>query len=169
MWVVLEVSSSVPIHSSGTQLLVLVYTKSSHQFDCYKISSSHGGSDIDRVGKLANFAVELRSCGCCSIGCCWCCIDDGFVFVMATLVLLLVCVWMVLDASAVALNDVTFEMASICDRSPSWHSTSNSMVSGRHLSSLSQSRFSENRRCEQEYMKLIYDRNNQATMECTIR
>lgn len=113
---------------------------------------------------MVNLAVGLCKCGCCSIGCCWCCIDNGFVFAMvfATLVLLFGCVWMIFDVCAVELNDVTFEMASICDRSPSWHSTSNSIVSGRHLSSLSHW-FSENRRYKWKNIlkKLFACDNNQ--------
>lgn len=108
------------------------------------MSSSHGGSDIDSIGRFANFADALRNCGCCSIGCCWCCID---VVIFVRDVVLLVYMWVVAVGMAGAKEiDEIFEIASICDKSPSWHSTSNSMVSDKTLSSESQSRFSENRR-----------------------
>lgn len=56
-----------------------IYTKSSHQCGCYKISSSsYGGDgpDIDNVGKFGNFGggCLCTGCGCCNIGCCCCCI-----------------------------------------------------------------------------------------------
>lgn len=53
----------------------------------------------------------------------------------------------ILVLAFMTLDGGTFMMASHCDRSPSWHSTSNSIVSRNILfSSLSHSRFSENRR-----------------------
>lgn len=119
------------------------------------MSSSHGGSDIDSIGRFANFADALRNCGCCSIGCCCCCID---VVIFVKDVVLLVYMWVVVVvvAAGAKVIDEIFEMASICDKSPSWHSTSNSIVSDKTLSSWSQSRFSENRRCGRKASEMWY-------------
>lgn len=124
-------------------MLFIIYTKSSHQFDCYKMSSSsYCGPDMDKVGKLVNFGCF--NCGCCKIGCCWFCIDVLLVLLIVELVGVCAVVAVVVIVVVDVVNGV---MISFCDRSPLWHSTSNSMVSWSARCSLcSQSRFSEKRR-----------------------
>lgn len=58
-----------------------IYTRSSHQSGCYKISSSSNGGDgpdIDNVGKFLSFADDAGLwMGCCGVGCWGCCCGGG--------------------------------------------------------------------------------------------